>query len=84
MSSGQQNAFQRQSFDADLYGSFMLIAFIVVAGLWVGLKNSLVGGGWFITLPVLILSGMTPLAANIKSTVARFPGQVATVNGSPL
>lgn len=56
----------------------MLIAFIVVAGLWAGLQNSLAGGGSFITLPVLIMSGMTPLAANITSTVALFPAQVSS------
>lgn len=54
----------------------MLIALIVVAGLWAGLQNALAGGGSFVTLPALIVSGMTPLAANITSTVALFPGQV--------
>ena len=54
----------------------MLIGLILVAGFWAGLQNSLAGGGSFVTLPVLILSGMTPLAANITSTVALFPGQV--------
>ena len=54
----------------------MLIAFVFIAGLWAGLQNSLAGGGSFITLPVLILTGMTPLAANITSTVALFPGQL--------
>jgi uncharacterized membrane protein YfcA len=61
-----------------LCGYSMLMAFIVIAGLWAGLQNSLAGGGSFITLPVLILSGMTPLAANITSTVALFPAQVAS------
>jgi len=56
----------------------MLIAVIVFAGFWAGLQNALAGGGSFITLPVLILSGMTPLAANITSTLALFPGQVST------
>ncbi len=56
----------------------MLIAVIVIAGFWAGLQNALAGGGSFITLPVLILSGMTPLAANITSTLALFPGQVST------
>jgi uncharacterized membrane protein YfcA len=54
----------------------MLTALILLAGLWAGLQNSLAGGGSFITLPALILSGMSPLAANITSTVALFPGQV--------
>ena len=57
----------------------MLISLLlVVAGLWAGLQNSLAGGGSFVTLPALILSGMTPLAANITSTVALFPGQVTS------
>jgi len=56
----------------------MLIALIILSGLWAGLQNSLAGGGSFITLPVLMLSGMSPLAANITSTVALFPGQVTS------
>ena len=56
----------------------MLIGLLLVAGLWAGLQNSLAGGGSFVTLPALILAGMTPLAANITSTVALFPGQVTT------
>lgn len=56
----------------------MLTGLIFIAGLWAGLQNTLAGGGSFITLPALILSGMTPLAANITSTVALFPGQVAS------
>lgn len=56
----------------------MLLVFIFLAGLWAGLQNALAGGGSFVTLPALILSGMTPLAANITSTVALFPGQVTS------
>jgi uncharacterized membrane protein YfcA len=56
----------------------MMIAMIVLAGLWAGFQNSLAGGGSFVTLPVLILSGMTPLAAKITSTVALFSGQVTS------
>ncbi len=55
----------------------MVFALIALAGLWAGLQNSLAGGGSFVTLPVLILSGLSPLAANITSTVALFPGQVS-------
>lgn len=54
----------------------MLLLLVLVAGLWAGLQNTLAGGGSFITLPALIVSGMSPLAANITSTVALFPGQV--------
>jgi uncharacterized membrane protein YfcA len=51
---------------------------LLIAGLWAGVQNALAGGGSFVTLPVLILSGLDPRAANITSTVALFPGQVTT------
>jgi uncharacterized membrane protein YfcA len=53
-----------------------MLLLIVAAGLWAGMQNTLAGGGSFVTLPALIVSGMSPLAANITSTVALFPGQV--------
>ncbi len=56
----------------------MLTVVVFLAGLWAGLQNALAGGGSFITLPALILTGLTPLAANITSTVALFPGQVTS------
>ena len=43
-----------------------------------GLQNALAGGGSFLTFPALLLSGLDPRAANITSTVALFPAQVAT------
>jgi uncharacterized membrane protein YfcA len=54
----------------------MLLLLVFFAGLWAGLQNALAGGGSFVTLPALILTGMSPLAANLTSTVALFPGQV--------
>jgi uncharacterized membrane protein YfcA len=54
----------------------LMLLLIFLAGLWAGVQNSLAGGGSFVTLPALIVSGMTPLAANITSTVALFPGQI--------
>ena len=55
-----------------------MLTLICLAGVWAGLQNSLAGGGSFVTLPMLILSGMSPFAANITSTVALFPGQVTS------
>ena len=54
------------------------VVLLVVAGLWAGIQNALAGGGSFVTLPALVISGMDALSANITSTVALFPGQVAT------
>jgi uncharacterized protein len=55
-----------------------MLALLLVAALWAGAQNALAGGGSFITLPALILSGLDARAANITSTVALFPGQVTT------
>jgi uncharacterized membrane protein YfcA len=54
----------------------LVILFFVAV--WAGIQNALAGGGTFLTLPALMLTGMTALAANITSTVALFPGQVTS------
>ncbi|MEZ5785903.1 MAG: sulfite exporter TauE/SafE family protein [Xanthobacteraceae bacterium] len=67
-----------------------MIILVILAGALAGIQNALAGGGSFITLPALIFAGLSPLQANITSTVALFPGQVATglanrvlVSGTP-
>jgi uncharacterized membrane protein YfcA len=57
---------------------YLIWVILAVAGVWAGAQNALAGGGSFVTLPVLILSGIDARAANITSTVALFPGQVTT------
>ena len=54
------------------------MALLFAAGLWAGVQNALAGGGSFVTLPALILSGLDARAANIASTIALFPGQTTT------
>ena len=56
----------------------LLLALLFAAGIWAGAQNALAGGGSFVTLPALILTGLDPRLANITSTVALFPGQVTT------
>lgn len=56
----------------------MLLLLLFAAGIWAGTQNALAGGGSFVTLPALILTGLDPRLANITSTVALFPGQVTT------
>lgn len=56
----------------------MPVVILFFAGLWAGAQNALAGGGSFITLPALMFTGMDARAANITSTVALFPGQIAT------
>ena len=54
----------------------MLILF--AASFWAGVQNALAGGGSFITLPALMFTGMDARAANITSTIALFPAQLAS------
>lgn len=51
---------------------------LFLASFWAGAQNALAGGGSFITLPALILTGMDARAANITSTVALFPAQIVS------
>ena len=54
----------------------LYLGMLFAASAWAGAQNQLAGGGSFITLPALMLTGMDARAANITSTVALFPGQV--------
>ena len=55
-----------------------LVSFSILFGaaLWAGAQNALAGGGSFVTLPALMLTGLDARAANITSTIALFPGQI--------
>ena len=48
------------------------------AGFIAGVMNAMVGGGTFVTIPALVWTGTSSLAANASSTVALFPGQLAS------
>ena len=50
---------------------------LCLAAVWAGAQNALAGGGSFVTLPALMLTGMDARSANITSTLALFPGQVS-------
>lgn len=56
----------------------MLLIFLFFVAMWAGAQNALAGGGSFLTLPMLMLTGMDARAANITSCVALFPAQIAT------
>jgi uncharacterized protein len=55
----------------------MLVLFI--AAVLGGTLNAVAGGGTFITLPSLIVAGVLPINANATSTVALWPGSVASI-----
>jgi uncharacterized protein len=54
------------------------LAPLVLAGLLAGAMNAVAGGGSFVTFPALVLVGLPPIAANATSTVALFPGTLAS------
>ena len=43
--------------------------------------NSVAGGGTFLTFPVFIMGGLTALQANVMSTIALWPGVLASAYG---
>lgn len=56
----------------------MIVLLVGLAAFAAGFINALAGGGSFLTFPALIAAGLPPIAANASSTVALYPGQVAT------
>jgi uncharacterized membrane protein YfcA len=52
--------------------------FLLLAGLLAGSMNALAGGGSFVSLPALISAGVPSVGANATSTVALFPGGLAS------
>ena len=54
------------------------LLFLSGAGLLAGAMNALAGGGSFVSLPALIAVGVPPVQANASSTVALYPGGLAS------
>jgi uncharacterized protein len=54
---------------------FFAVSFVAAA------INSVAGGGTFLTFPVFILNGLTSTQANIMSTIALWPGVLASAYG---
>lgn len=64
-----------ETLDATRYALILLAAF---AG---GAVNSIAGGGTLLTFPALLGLGVTPIVANATSTVALWPGALASIWG---
>ena len=56
-------------------GSYLLL---IGAALVAGLMNAVAGGGSFLTFPALVFTGVPSIVANATSTVALFPGALAS------
>jgi uncharacterized membrane protein YfcA len=54
---------------------------VLVAGIWAGAINTLVGSGSLVTFPVLLAVGYPPLTANISNNLGVVPGSVSGAYG---
>lgn len=61
----------------DPFNLFLLLS----AAFMAGALNAVAGGGSFLTLPALVLTGMPPVIANATGTVALLPGYVSGALG---
>ncbi|MGJ9412682.1 sulfite exporter TauE/SafE family protein [Aeromicrobium sp. CF4.19] len=52
-------------------------AIALLAGLWAGTINTVVGSGTLVSFPVLLGLGLPPVVANVTNTVGLFPGSLA-------
>ncbi len=59
--------------------TFIAGVLLFIAAMLGGTLNSVAGGGSFITVPSLIFAGILPVQANTTSTVALWPGSVASI-----
>lgn len=55
------------------------IILLFFAGIISGSLNAIVGGGSFVSFPALIFCGINPIMANATSTVALWPGTLASL-----
>jgi uncharacterized membrane protein YfcA len=54
---------------------------VLVAGIWAGTINTVVGSGTLVTFPVLLAVGIPPVTANVTNTVGLFPGSLVGAYG---
>ena len=54
---------------------------LFLAAMGGGTLNAVAGGGSFLTFPTLVFQGVSPIVANATSTVALWPGSIASTAG---
>ncbi|HEY0814172.1 MAG TPA: sulfite exporter TauE/SafE family protein [Pseudonocardia sp.] len=54
---------------------------ILIAGVWAGMINTVVGSGTLVTFPVLLALGYPPLTANVSNGLGLVPGSVTGAIG---
>lgn len=50
---------------------------ILLAGVWAGTINTVVGSGTLITFPILLAFGVPPVTANVSNTIGLVPGSLS-------
>jgi uncharacterized membrane protein YfcA len=55
-----------------------IVALLLGSAALAGLVNAVAGGGTLLTFPALLAAGVPPVAANVTSTLALYPGQVSS------
>ncbi|SHF48103.1 hypothetical protein SAMN05443575_0054 [Jatrophihabitans endophyticus] len=61
--------------------SFWQGLLVLVAGVWAGTINTVVGSGTLVSFPVLVSIGIPPVTANVSNTVGLFPGSFVGAYG---
>lgn len=59
--------------------TFLQACFLFLAALLSGALNSVAGGGGLIVFPALLIAGLPPISANATSTLASWPGSIASL-----
>lgn len=54
---------------------------VLVAGVWAGAINTVVGSGTLITFPALLGVGLSPVSANVSNALGLFPGSFVGAYG---
>jgi uncharacterized membrane protein YfcA len=54
---------------------------VVIAGVWAGTINTVVGSGTLVTFPVLLAVGYSPVVANVSNSIGLVPGSMSGVIG---
>jgi len=54
---------------------------VLIAGVWAGAINTLVGSGSLVTFPVLLAVGYPPLTANVTNCLGVVPGSISGAHG---
>jgi uncharacterized membrane protein YfcA len=59
-----------------MISSFWEAAAVLLAGVWAGTINTVVGSGTLVSFPILVAVGVPPVTANVSNSIGLVPGSV--------